>query len=142
MLISSENADVSRNHGLYHVIHIFSGSTLGKVGQNSRQCWIFDLVYVEGDVKLRDHRHITGKCRSSAHRDCNANVKLNHKIPTVFHILKNYDSHLIMQKLGKFDSKLNVILNGLGKYMSFNINNMLTFIDSVQFLNSSLDSLV
>ena len=40
--------------------------------------------YVDGDVKVRDHCHITGKYRSSAHRDCNINVKLNHKVPTVF----------------------------------------------------------
>ena len=27
--------------------------------------------------------------------------------------LRNYDSHLIMQKIGKFDIKVNVKLNGL-----------------------------
>ena len=31
----------------------------------------------------------------------------------VFHNLKNYDSQLIMQKLGKFNFKINVIPNGL-----------------------------
>ena len=55
---------------------------------------------------------------------------LNHKILVVFHNLKNYDSHLIMQKLGKFNLKINVIPNGLKKYMSFSINNNLSFIDS------------
>ena len=69
-------------------------------------------------------------------------VKLNHKIPAVFHNLKNYDSHLIMQELGKFNLKINVIPNGLEKYVSFSINNKLSFIDSFQFLSSSLDSLV
>ena len=60
----------------------------------------------------------------------------------VFHNLKKYDSHLIMQELGRLNLKTNVIPNGLEKYMSFTINNKLTFIDSFQFLNSSLDSLV
>ena len=46
-----------------------------------------------------------------------------------------------MQELGKFDFEINVIPNGLEKYMSFNVNNMLIFIDSSQFLSSSLDSL-
>ena len=32
--------------------------------------------------------------------------------------------------------------NGLEKYMSFTIDNMLSFIDSFQFISSSLDSLV
>ena len=30
-------------------------------------------------------------------------LKKTHKIPVAFHNLKNYDSHLIMQELGKFD---------------------------------------
>ena len=47
-----------------------------------------------------------------------------------------------MQELGKFNLKINVIPNGLDKYMSFSINNKLNFIDSFQFLSSSLDSLV
>ena len=50
--------------------------------------WICHTVRVEADVKIRDHCHITGKYRASAHRDCNINVKLNHKIPILFHNLK------------------------------------------------------
>ena len=47
-----------------------------------------------------------------------------------------------MQELGKFNLKINVIANGLEKYMSFTIYNNLRFINSFQFLSSSLDSLV
>ena len=47
-----------------------------------------------------------------------------------------------MQELGKFNLKINVIPNGLEKYMSFSINNKLIFFDSFQFLRFSLDSLV
>ena len=47
-----------------------------------------------------------------------------------------------MQELGKFNLKIIFIPNGLEKYMSFCINNKLSFIDSVKFLNSSLNSLV
>ena len=53
-----------------------------------------------------------------------------------------YDSHLIMQELGKFNFKKSVLPVGLEKYMSFTIINKISFIDSVQFLSSSLDSLV
>ena len=65
--------------------------------ENSTKSWNCDNNYIDGDVKVRDHCHITGKHRGSAHRDCNINVKLNHKISVVFHNLKKYDSHLIMQ---------------------------------------------
>ena len=109
---------------------------------NSTKCWICENDYIDTDVKVRDHCHITGKYRGFLHRNCNINLKLNHKIPIVFHNLKNYDSHHIMQELGKFNLKISVIPNGLEKYMSFTISNKLRFIDSFQFLSSSLDSLV
>ena len=110
--------------------------------ENSNKCWISDNDYTDGDVNVRDHCRITGKYRGSAHRDCNINVKLNHKISVLFHSLKNFDSHLIIQELGKSNLKINAIPNGLKKYMSFSINNNLSFIDSFQFLSSSLDNLV
>ena len=47
-----------------------------------------------------------------------------------------------MQEIDKFDVKISVISNGLEKYMAFTINKNLVFIDSMQFMNSSLDELV
>ena len=47
-----------------------------------------------------------------------------------------------MQELGKFNPKINVIPNGLEKYMSISINSKLCFVDSFQFFGSSLNSLV
>ena len=38
--------------------------------------------------------------------------------------------------------KIDVIPNGLEKYMSFSLNKNLVFIDSMQFMNSSLEKLV
>ena len=51
------------------------------------KCWICDKDYIDNDPKVKDHCHITGKYRGSAHRYCNINVKLSHKIPVVFHNL-------------------------------------------------------
>ena len=72
----------------------------------------------------------------------NCNLKLNFEIPFVFQNLKNYDSHPIMQELGKFNLKINVISNELEKCMSFTINDKLNFIDCFQFPCFLLDSLV
>ena len=44
--------------------------------------------YVDNDVKVIDHCHITGKYRGFAHRNYNINLKLNQKIPVLFHNLK------------------------------------------------------
>ena len=65
------------------------------------------------------------------------NIEALHKILVVFHNLKKHDSHLIMLELGKFNPKINVVLNGFKKYMGFTIRNKLRFIDNVRFLSSS-----
>ena len=47
-----------------------------------------------------------------------------------------------MQEISKFNVKVSVVPNGLEKDMTFTINKNLIFIDSMQFMNSSLDALV
>ena len=69
-------------------------------------------------------------------------LKLLKKVLVIFHNLKGYDSHLIFKELSKFNVKISVIPNGLEKYMAFTINKNLVFIDSMQFMNCSLDTLV
>ena len=76
----------------------------------------------DGDVRVSDHCQITGKYRGSAYKDCNINVRLNHKILVVSHKLRCYDSHLIIQELGKFNLKIIAIPHGL-ENMSFYISN-------------------
>ena len=44
--------------------------------------------------------------------------------------------------IAKFDVKVSAIPNGLEKYMAFTVDKSLVFIDSMQFMNSGLDSLV
>ena len=56
--------------------------------------------------------------------------------------MRGYDSHLIFNELDKFDIKTDVIPNGLEKYMTFFLNKNFVFMDSMQFINSSLDKLV
>ena len=43
--------------------------------KNSTKRWIYDNDFVDGDVKARDHCHVTGKFRVSQHRDCNVKVE-------------------------------------------------------------------
>ena len=67
---------------------------------------------------------------------------MSKKVLVIFHDLRGYDSHSIIKEITKSDVKVSVIPNGLAKYMTFTINRNLVFIDSMQFMNSSLDSLV
>ena len=56
--------------------------------------------------KVRDHCHVTGKCRGAAHKICNVNFQLTKEVSVIFHDLRGYDSHLIFNELHKFDVKL------------------------------------
>ena len=110
--------------------------------QQSNSCWICKKLINHDNEKVRDHCHSISKFRGAAHWDCNINFQLTKKVPVIFHNLKNYDSHLIFSVLHKFNLKISVIPKGLEKYMAFLLNKNLVFIDSMQYLNSSLDKLV
>ena len=122
-------------------------------------CHICGEKYTDKDVRIRDHCHITGKFRGSAHQECNLKLRIKPediKIPFIFHNLHEYDSHFIMQQIGeiakkhaytnkkgeKQDLNINAIPNNMENYMAFMLGNHLTFIDSFQFTSSSLDKLV
>ena len=75
-------------------------------------------------------------------KNYNINFQLTKKVPVIFHNLRRYDSNLIFNELDKSDVKINVIPNGLEKYMVFFWNKNLVFIDSMQFMDSSFDKLV
>ena len=141
--------------------------------QRDEECHICKKPYIESDYKLRyieskdvkvinpnfkvrDHCHVTGKYRGSAHNKCNLNFQLTNKIPVVFHNLKGYDSHFIMQEIGdiakknvyvdkkgrEHEMRINVIPCNMEKYIAFMLGQHLVFIDSFQFMSSSLENLV
>ena len=127
--------------------------------KKTKECHICDKKYTEKDIRVRDHCHITGKYRGSAHQECNLKLRINPKeikIPVILHNLRGYDSHFIMQEIGAIVKKhayknnkgeekqmnINAIPNNMEKYMAFMLGNHLTFIDSFQFMSSSLDKLV
>ena len=127
--------------------------------QKAEECHICDKKYTDKDIRVRDHCHITGKYRGSAHQECNLKIRVNPeevKIPVIFHNLRGYDSHFIMQEIGaivkdyeytnnkgqKCQMNINAIPNNMEKYMAFMLGNHLTFIDSFQFMMSSLEKLV
>ena len=123
------------------------------------RCHICGKKYTDKDVHVRDHCHITGEFRGSAHQKCNLKLRIKPediKIPVIIHNLRGYDSHFIMQQIGeiakkhgytnkkgkKQDLNINAIPNNMEKYMAFMLGNHLTFMDSFQFMSSSLDNLV
>ena len=93
---------------------------------------------------VKDHCHITGKYRSAAQNACNLKLRIKQQkipIPVVFHNLKGYDAHLLMQAMSRANGQINCIPNNMEKYVSFSLGNP-KFIDSLGFMMSSLDALV
>ena len=124
----------------------FNKNLIMSAGENelferTNTCWICGKL-IDLDQKVRDHCHITGKYRATAHWSCNINLKISKKVPVIFHNLKGYYCHLIFKGLNKFNCKISVIPNGLEKYMSFTLNNNIVLIDSMLFMNSSLHKLL
>ena len=126
---------------------------------NEDKCHICGNKYTDKDIRVRDHCHINGRYRGSAHQDCNLKLRIDPdrlKIPVIFHNLRGYDSHFLMQEIGaivkkhtfknskgrEVEMQINAIPNNMEKYMAFMLGDHLVFLDSFQFMSSSLDKLV
>ena len=105
--------------------------------KNAKSCHICNKEYNNEDVPVRDHCHVTGKYRGSAHTDCNLSYRLTNKIYVIFHNLSGHNSYLIMQEIGEFNKDSNVIPNNMEKYLALMIDINLIFIDSFQLMNQS-----
>ena len=110
-----------------------------EIYNNSQICWICKEEL--NTDKVRDHCHVTGKFRGAAHNKCNLKLRIPRKLPIIFHNLQGYDGHIIFKELIDFDVDIAVIPKDIDKYMSSIVNGHITFIDSYQFYNSSLDNL-
>jgi len=112
-------------------------------------CSICNKEFTEKDKRVRDHDHLTGKFRGATHNACNINYFSNRFLPIIFHNLRGYDGHIIVKKAYDIANKIaenkvvnfKAIPNSYEKFMTFSIDS-LKFIDSFQFMSTSLENLV
>ena len=80
--------------------------------QHAQDCHICDQPL--GADRVRDHDHLTGDYRGAAHNECNLALKykkvndrmeFSFVIPVVFHNLRGYDAHVLMESLGKYKKR-------------------------------------
>ena len=123
----------------------------------------------EEERKVRDHCHLTGLYRGAAHNECNLEFKLPKFYPVIFHNLEKYDAHLFIKELAEAQDPLKragvtETNGGIGciarteeNYVSFRkeivvdvffkdgkwreVKREIRFIDSLKFMNSSLEKL-
>ena len=121
---------------------------------NCKNCPSCNIGFAK-ETKVRHHCHITGNFISALCNKCNLAMKFrkptrakwdkdtNYTIPILMHNMRGYDSHIILKHMTRFfaPQDINVIATNMEKYMAFEIDG-LRFLDSMQFLNCGLDTLV
>jgi hypothetical protein len=116
---------------------------------DAKVCYLCKTKFIDNGehqigAKVRDHCHFTGVYRGALHSGCNLSIRTNRrkfKIPVIFHNLKGFDGHIIVQGLKKND-KVTLIPSTMEKYISISLGSHLKLIDSLAFLPSSLRTLV
>lgn len=105
-------------------------------------CYICTFPFTEKQKKSRDHNHRTGEFNGSAHVACNMGYSLKkRRIPCYIHNLGHYDLHLILGGFRYYKGEITVIPNNFEQYISV-FTSKFMLLDSIMFLNASLDSLV
>src|SRR6266516_6010225 len=135
-------------------------------------CGTCKQKFTEDNVKVRHHNHLSGKFIRATCNSCNLKLKpakafkkkinkftIEQKIvitefvekqmkdeffvPVIAHNMRGYDSHLIIKHMEKMfaTDNIQVIASNSEKFTAFQIG-QLRFLDSLQFLNASLDALV
>ncbi|XP_044740133.1 uncharacterized protein LOC123301458 [Chrysoperla carnea] len=78
-----------------------------RIFQSSTMCHICEKPFLEGQVKVRDHCHLTplktpqtSNFRGAAHESCNLNYKTANFIPVFFHNGFHYDFNCFIREMG------------------------------------------
>jgi RNase P subunit RPR2 len=122
-------------------------------------CGTCDKPFTDKNVKVRHHCHVTGRFIDATCNRCNLQLKPRKSrqiknyvaneimddffLPVIAHNMRGYDGHLIIKHMGEklACDDIRVIANNTEKFMTFQVG-QLRFLDSLQFLNASLDTLV
>ena len=112
--------------------------------KQQKKCYLCDkyLPKKRSDRHL-DHCHYTGKILGYAHPKCNMQRRVVKKLHVIIHNLRGYDSHLIIKELCRIEdnlSKVRLIPKNMEQYISIKTDQF-AFVDSLQHLNASLDTL-
>jgi hypothetical protein len=126
-------------------------------------CERCNMEFSESVKKVAHHDHITGKFIASLCNQCNLAYRYKTFLPIYIHNLKGYDAHLFINALHKYGqqvSDITCIPNNEERYISFSksikvdeyldketkkvkpIMFELRFLDTIAFMNSSVESLV
>jgi len=124
---------------------------------NSTACYLCNEPFSKSDPKVKDHCHICQTYRGALHHSCNLLLQTPKNVNVYFHNLRRYDAHFIMEEIAKHGLRENFEINCIPKgpedYLMFSflksfkktnghLNYTINFIDTFNFLPTSLEKLV
>ena len=110
---------------------------------NAEKCHLCRKNFTNDDLRVKNHCHYTGHYLGAAHSRCNLLFRNNPTIPIICHNLKGFDGHLLLANAGEWlkNRRVAIIPRTREHFISFSVDQFV-FIDSLQFLPQSLESLV
>ena len=116
--------------------------------ENATTCYLCQHHLATND-KVRDHDHVSGQYMGAAHRKCNLSRKQTKILPIFFHNLRKYDMHHIIRfaQESMTSWELDPIAQTSETFLALKVRfadkttSPVRFLDSCQFLQSSLDNL-
>jgi hypothetical protein len=110
----------------------------------TKNCYLCGKAMYFSD-KARDHDHLTGEFLGVAHNICNLQRREQSALTCFAHNFSGYDSHFLIRSVNKFPKRIRsiqAIPMNTQKFKSIILNRRIRFLDSCQFLLSSLANLV
>jgi len=152
----------------YNLLQKNKKNILWKEGEKNKHfqnknCQNCNTEYTSENKRVAHHNHINGEFISSLCNECNLKFQYKPFLPVYLHNLKGYDSHLFVNALYKYGTKgqaVSCIPNNEERYISFSKNVKvdeyyckkdkkkkditfeIRFLDTIAFMNSSIESLV
>ena len=108
-----------------------------------KNCEFCDVKFDKEFRRVQHHNHLNGDYIATICISCNSKVKTNNTLYVVFHYLRGYDIHYIIEKLNDHfkDSNINLLGNNSSSIFHVGIQNYIKIIDSYEFIPASLKDL-
>ncbi len=117
-----------------------------EIVRTATHCYLCEgIFHDEGEKRVRDHDHLTGKFLGMAHNDCNLARRELYQLCIFTHNFSGYDSHFLIRALSRFPERIHTIDAiplTTQKFKTITVNRRIKFLDSCAFLPDSLDNLV
>ncbi len=107
------------------------------------KCYLCGVAFTSFCRRCLDHDHLTGRLLGTAHDYCNLRRRERAQLSCFAHNFSGYDSHFLVRAMAREPRVTNTFAIPLNtqKFKSVTVNKRIRFLDSCQFLPSSLAKL-